>query len=168
MCHHTGLLVCFACLFLSTSSLSTSDKNINSDFSCNTAKLYEKYSKNGSLSLEGLDQILTSFRSVCLSHMRVTVIDSHQSPDSVNPNHTTEATAEETSGNANGTFTILMPICLILYETCFYSLVLCWSLCPLHISVWLSCSRYNKNPPCMAFPANYSVSSRPGCWNLNW
>lgn len=37
---------------------------------CSTAKLFEIHSSNGSLSLEGLDQILKSVRSLCSTYWK--------------------------------------------------------------------------------------------------
>ncbi len=70
MCRHTGILVCFACLFLSAHSSShIQDKN-KSEEMCSATKLFEIHSSNGSLSLEGLDQILKSVRSLCSSYWK--------------------------------------------------------------------------------------------------
>jgi len=70
MCRHTGILVCFACLFLSAHSSShIQEKNKNEEM-CSTTKLFEIHSSNGSLSLEGLDQILKSVRSLCSSYWK--------------------------------------------------------------------------------------------------
>jgi hypothetical protein len=60
-----GLLVCFACLALSTSTME--DQFIDNSISCRTKDLYDKYSSDGSLSLQGLDQILKTVRETCSS-----------------------------------------------------------------------------------------------------
>lgn len=71
MCRHTGLLVCFACLFLSANpSSALQEKSRTAEASCNAAKLFEIHSQNGSLSLDGLDQILKSVRSLCSSYWK--------------------------------------------------------------------------------------------------
>lgn len=71
MCRHTGLLVCFACLFLSTNSSSGLDgKSKSAGATCSAANLFETHSQNGSLSLEGLDQILKSVRNLCSSYWK--------------------------------------------------------------------------------------------------
>ena len=68
MCRHMpkmGLLVCFACLALSTSTME--DQFIDNSISCRTKDLFDKYSSDGSLSLQGLDQILKTVRETCSS-----------------------------------------------------------------------------------------------------
>ena len=100
MCRHTGLLVCFACLFLSVnSSSSLTEKKIRDETSCNTAKLFESYSNNGSLSLEGLDQILKSVRNLCPSHWK----EKESSPSELetikDDIHSNPAQSETSSGN---------------------------------------------------------------------
>lgn len=71
MCRHTGLLVCFACLFLSTNpSSALQERSKTAEASCSATKLFEIYSQNGSLSLDGLDQILKSVRSLCSSYWK--------------------------------------------------------------------------------------------------
>lgn len=71
MCRHTGLLVCFACLFLSAnSSANLETRSKRAEATCSTAKLFEIHSNNGSLSLEGLDQILKHVRSLCSSYWK--------------------------------------------------------------------------------------------------
>lgn len=70
MCRHTGLLVCFACLFLSAHSSSNIEERSKREEACSTTKLFESHSSNGSLSMEGLDKILKSVRILCSSHWK--------------------------------------------------------------------------------------------------
>ena len=81
MCRHTGLLVCFACLFLSANSSSSLELRSKREVTCSTAKLFEIYSNNGSLSLEGLDKLLTSVRSSCSSYWKEKkTVHTHSTP----------------------------------------------------------------------------------------
>ena len=77
MCRHTGLLVCFACLFLSAHSSSNLEDRSKREDVCSTTKLFEIHSSNGSLSLEGLDQILKSVKSLCSSYWKEKEETSH-------------------------------------------------------------------------------------------
>lgn len=72
MCRHTGLrLVCFACLFLSVNpSSQTAEADGKWADACSTGRIFEKYSNNGSLSLEGLDRVLKMVESTCTSYWK--------------------------------------------------------------------------------------------------
>ena len=70
MCRHTSLLVCFACLFLSSNTASLEESSRREEAACSASKLFEKHNTNGSLSLEALDQILKTVRSTCTSYWK--------------------------------------------------------------------------------------------------
>lgn len=106
MCQHTGLLVCFACLFLSAHSSSNLEDHSKWEEACSTAKLFESHSSNGSLSMEGLDKILKSVRSLCSSHWKEKELSHVHAVLEVAPEKDdSKDSASETNGSTkNGNF----------------------------------------------------------------
>jgi len=184
MCHHMpkmGLLVCFACLALSTSTME--DQFIDNSISCRTKDLYDKYSSDGSLSLQGLDQILKTVRETCSSIWKEKDIMQSEIPnqkisdqrDSISEVTDSDSNSNSVPFSSKGKKTF-QPILnffisfMILVTTNVFSLnslVICWSECTIHFWLWPGSCSCNKNPTTMAFPTSYPISSRLGCGNIN-
>lgn len=124
MCHHTGLIVCFACLFLSTGSSTMPEENTDRNVSCSTARLYEKYSINGSLSLEGLDMLLHSIKNICFSHPKLKEDDQKSSLKIENSNFTTPNEIDDADKKANGE--INWDSTCSFNKLFSYSMAVCW------------------------------------------
>jgi hypothetical protein len=185
MCHHMpkmGLLVCFACLALSTSTME--DQFIDNSISCHTKDLYDKYSSDGSLSLQGLDQILKTVRENCSSiwkekekDVMKSEIPSQKISDQRDPiSEVTDSDPNSVPFSSKGkeTFPKNSNFCIsfmiiVTIRVCFSlnSLVICWSECTIHLWLWSGSCSCNKNPTTMAFPTCYPISSRLGCGNIN-
>ena len=88
MCQHSGLIVCcFACLLFSSSSSTlstTSEGGRTEEAVCSNAKLFEKFSFNGSLSLIDFDQLMQTVKDKCVLNWNIehdSTINSHHAHD---------------------------------------------------------------------------------------
>lgn len=174
MCRHTGLLVCFACLFLSANSSPNLDQDRKSELSFNLTKLFEKHSQNGSLSLEGLDQIFKSIKDLCPSHWKETEpVHSHKDLESVPTDSGDEQSEDPEYFMGNGMLLLKTDnycnlIWVIHFVLFYYSLALCWCECFVHIKLWSGCCCNHQSPAPMVVSACYSIPSCFSSWLTNW